>query len=202
MASKEHWEMDPWNDAEVMQRVVGKDFLDLVDVREQLKQILGPRRGVRCLEIGAGFGRLLPYVQSSFFQCFGVDSSISLVAKSTNFLRLEANCRVVLNDGKTFPFPDNFFDFVYSFTCFQHMNDLETIIRNLLEAYRVLNLDQVCRIQTVCGDRNEAGRYDGYVFKSCEEFGRVMSDVGFVNVKAYLDGHSWIWATGEKKCAK
>jgi ubiquinone/menaquinone biosynthesis C-methylase UbiE len=107
------------------------------------------------------------------------------------------NCRVVLTDGFTIPFHSNLFDFVYSFTCFQHMEEIVTIRQNLREMYRVMRRDANFCIQTVCGDRDEPGRYDGYVFKSGEEFGQELLKVGFMPVTVFVRGE-WIWARGVK----
>ena len=124
MAKKEQWEIDPWNDTEVMKRVVGKVLPNSGETEEQGRVIFYGNAGVRCLEVGAGYGRLLPQARKYFTECFGVDSSISLTARSTQFLQNDFNCRVVLSDGLTIPFESNYFHFVYSFTCFQHMEKL------------------------------------------------------------------------------
>lgn len=197
MATKEHWEVDPWNDEELMQRVVGGTSINIEEDEANEKMIFHEAYGLRCLEIGAGYGRWLKKANKTFFQCFGVDSSLSMVGRSTHFLRFEPHCRVVLNNGILFPFSQGYFDFVYSFTCFQHMPDLEIIRSNLLESFRVLGRGKKCRIQTVCGNRNEPGRYDGYVFENAVEFAQEFDRVGFRNVQAMTFGE-WIWAEGEK----
>lgn len=198
VATKEQWEMDPWDEVAVNNAVIGKHAVDPEETKSQAATIIGSQTGVRSLEIGAGYGRLLPLMNTRFYQCFGVDSSVPLVAKSTRYLRGYQNCRVILNDGLTFPFENGMFDFVYSFTCFQHMTDYATLISNLLEAHRVLRHGKICRVQTVCGDPAEEGRYDGLVFKDPQMFAQIMHNTGFRNIKAYVDGTSWIWATGEK----
>ena len=197
MAKKEQWEMNPWDDVEVMKRTIGKVLPNHLETEEQGRVIFYGASGVRCLEVGAGYGRLLPEARKYFTECMGIDSSIALVARSTLFLKNDFNCRVVLSDGLTIPFDSNCFDFVYSFTCFQHMEELETIRQNLREAHRVLRPDGQCSIQTVLGDRDEPGRYDGYVFKSVTEFADEMERAGFKSVVTFSAGE-WIWSTGAK----
>lgn len=195
MAKKEHWEVDPWNQREMWLKVIGHDQEFPEETRETAHRIFDTT-GARCLEIGAGVGRLLMQAQKYFFQPVGVDSSASLVAMSTIYLQDYPNCRVILNDGLTFPFDEKAFSFVYSFTCFQHMEEIETIRQNLREAYRVLRHKGLCKIQTVCGDR-ASGLYDGYVFASAEEFRKEFLDVGFEEVEAKVEG-PWIWVKAWK----
>lgn len=197
MASREHWEMDITNWTEVLTRVIGKPEDDPNERLYQAKRILGDESGgVACLEIGAGYGRLLPLMKVKFDFAMGVDSSLALTALSTHFLRNELMCRVVLMDGKTIPSRDNNFDFVYSFTCFQHIPDLPTIRRLLQEALRVLKPGGKCRIQNVVGDPPT----DGFQFKDAAEF--MDEFVGFKKVHAQIadtdSAKRWVWVTGEK----
>lgn len=194
MAPKSHWEIDPWDDKEMWRRVVAHDDYDPDEASDQARILLGMETGARCLEIGAGVGRLLKETTRNFFQCMGIDSSVSLVARSTRFLIFEPMCRVVLTDGMHIPFPDGHFDFVYSFTCFQHMESIDTIRQNLAEAARVLRPGRKFRMQTVCGER-ESGRYDGYVFESPGELVLELYKAQFAEVKVFQQGE-WLWATG------
>jgi len=194
MAPKSHWEIDPWDDKEIWKRVIAHEEYDPLEARDQARLIFGLDTGARCLEIGAGVGRLLKEGGHGFFQCVGVDSSISLVARSTRFLMFEPMCRVILTDGMHLPFPDGHFDFVYSFTCFQHMESLETIRKNLCEAVRVLRPTRKFKMQTVCGER-ASGRYDGYVFESTYELSAELFKAGF-NEVSVVQQADWLWATG------
>lgn len=196
MAPKSHWEIDPWNEEEIWKRVIARDKYDPEEARNQARIIFGLERGARCLEVGAGVGRLLKEGTRNFFQCVGVDSSVSLVARSTRFLLFEPMCRVVLTDGLHLPFPDEHFDFAYSFTCFQHMEDLETIRHNLAETARVLRAGSKFTMQTICGER-ASGRFDGYVFESSEELTNEFRKAGFSEVQITKQGE-WLWATGAR----
>lgn len=197
MATKEHWEIDLRDKGAIWERLIGKFAEDHCETVEQAKKIFGRRYGVRCLEIGAGIGRLVIEANRNFFQAWGVDSSISMTAYSTIFLQDYTNCRVVLSSGVHLPFPDNYFSFVYSFTCFQHMPDLATIQMNLREAWRVLSHGGEFCVQTVRGDRSEEGRYDGYVFYDADEIAAEIEDAGFKDVDSLTEGE-WIWVRAKK----
>jgi ubiquinone/menaquinone biosynthesis C-methylase UbiE len=168
---------------------------------DQVRKILnGIECGQRCLEIGAGYGRLLSHMIPHFGLVVGVDSSEKLVAQSSAYLLSnEPNCRVVLTDGEFLPFPDNSFNFVYSFTVFQHMTTLATIRNNIREAHRVLAPNGVCRVQTVCGDPNP-DVYDGRVFPSISEFAEEFLSAGFISADGSTDDvvKNWIWVTARK----
>lgn len=197
MAPKSHWEIDPWDDKEIWKRLIAQEDYNQQEARDQAMIIFGLDTGARCLEVGAGVGRLLKEATKYFFQCVGVDSSVSLVAKSTQFLRYEPLCRVILTDGRIIPFPDGHFDFAYSFTCFQHMESLSEIRANLCEVWRVLRPTSKFRMQTVCGERS-SGRYDGYVFENPNELAAELRETaGFREVKVHQRA-DWLWATGVK----
>jgi ubiquinone/menaquinone biosynthesis C-methylase UbiE len=202
MANKEHWEVDPFDMRAMWLKVISEEAENAAETQRQAQFIFEYngkqpyQRYGRCLEIGAGVGRLLLQAGNYYGKSFGVDSSTSLVAMSTLYLRGYNDCRVLLSDGLRLQFLTEYFNFVYSFTCFQHMEELETIQQNLREAFRVLMPGGICRIQTVCGDP-ATGRFDGYVFPSAEAFGREFMQVGFRVVDAKVIG-PWIWVTAEK----
>jgi ubiquinone/menaquinone biosynthesis C-methylase UbiE len=196
MATKEHWEIDPWDQRELWLRVVGKEQEDPEETATQACSLFAHHRGRRCLEIGAGVGRLLKPASFWFKECLGVDSSAPIVAAATRNLLPFPRCRVILNDGLKLPFPDKWFDFVYSFTCFQHMPDLDTVRQNIKEAFRVLRRGGVCKVQTVEGTP-DTSYFDGWVFPSPEAFWEEFQAVGFVKVEAEKKD-LWIWITVRK----
>jgi ubiquinone/menaquinone biosynthesis C-methylase UbiE len=196
MATKEHWQIDPWDQREMWLRLVGHETEDEHESRVQAEQIFGDRVGIRCLEIGAGVGRLLRQAKHYFRVCLGVDSSIPVVAASTRYLQPYQDCRVILTDGLHLPFMDDYFDFVYSFTCFQHIPELETIRENLKEAFRVLRSGGTIKVQTVQG-LPESGLYDGFVFPSPEVFWKEFEAAGFIWSDMF-EKDGWIWVNARK----
>ena len=199
MAKKEHWEVDPFNWDEVLKRTIGKPVEDTVESKRQARKILEDiPSGLRCLEIGAGYGRLLTRMLTVFSQAFGTDSSCTMVALSTIYLRHEICCRIMLSDGKSIPYSEGIFNFVYSFTCFQHIEDLKTIQMNLREAHRVLCPSGRFRLQTVIGKR-DVGLHDGYVFETPAELSNELMKAGFRMTEHTIDEEkSWIWITATK----
>jgi ubiquinone/menaquinone biosynthesis C-methylase UbiE len=170
---------------------------------EQVVQIIlqGIPRGTDALEIGAGVGRLMTFTNCHFNRVDGLDIAQSMVEYSRKYLQNYPLCNVYQNDGLTFPLPDNHYDFVYSYTAFQHMHTLDIIKSNIQETYRVLRQGGKCRIQTVLGKsyRSEDGNH-AYLFENPNNFQDLFQDVGFKNVTLELGGtHAChIWITGAK----
>lgn len=202
MATREHWEMDLNDLREVRIRVIGIPEEDDTRTQRAVHKILedvedgDPRRS--CLEIGAGYGRLLPHMANHFEFAEGVDSSSNLVKLAVDNLQGERRCRVVLTNGECLPYFDNTFYLVYAFTVFQHMVDISTIRNNIREAHRVLVPNGICRVQTVCEDPEIY--HDGHVFGSLPEFEQEFIDAGFKSVEGSFDEEigNWIWVTARK----
>lgn len=206
MAVLDHWEIDPNNETEIWQRLIGHDSEDRAETVLQVSVILDEiPHGFRALEIGCGVGRLIREIELRHHfdhPVEGCDSSLSLVTiGNSGYLDPP---RIMLSDGLLLPYPDNSFDFVYSFTCFQHMRSLAMIHRNLTETKRILRPGAVCRIQTVIAKPDTSPRdfssYDGRVMTSVEEFESMFRGAGLEVVKSEtgLTHPEHVWVTGRK----
>ncbi len=178
MATIEHWEVT--DEKEMWQKLVGHDAEDTLETRQQANVIFdGVSGGHR------------------FTSAIGIDYSRSMVQRSSVYLHDVLRARVVLTDGLEFPFASNSFDFVYSFTCFQHMPTLEIVQANIRETFRVLKDSGLCRVQTVHGEPNPY-LYDGLAFPTAESFLQEFLDVGFSKQSAEVI-EPWIWVTVKKR---
>jgi len=207
MALPDHFEFDLADNATTMwQLLTGHNTEDLTETQRQVDVILdGIPQGTRALEIGAGIGRLMREIdaRSRFDKLFGVDSSnsMTMVGKRYPFDCLDT--KLELSDGLRLPYADGWFDFVYSFTTFQHMLTRAIVHRNLTETYRVLRPGGVARIQTVASgpdrDPRDTELFDGRVFRDGEEFWREFEQLGFervaVDVGLTHPEHIWVTAT-------
>lgn len=206
MALPDHFECDPADTAAIWQLLVGHDAEDIAETAHQVDIIIANiPHGERALEIGAGVGRLMREVSTrmQFDEIRGVDSSISMTIVGQRYLLDTPNTKLELNDGLRLPYPDGYFDFVWSFITFQHMMSLAIVHRNLAETYRVLRADGVARIQTVAsGDRDpcDTELFDGRVFRDGEEFRKQFELVGFGQGAVMVGGThpQHIWVTAQK----
>jgi SAM-dependent methyltransferase len=102
----------------------------------------------RALEIGCGPGRLLRPMSQYFSQIYGVDVSDAMVALAKEKLRDVLHAFPHAIGGSDLKlFPDQHFDFVYSYAVFQHIPDADVVFSYLRETVRVLRPGGVARLQ-------------------------------------------------------
>ncbi len=98
-----------------------------------------PPQSRRALEIGCGPGRLMLPLSSHFGEIHGVDVSEEMVTLARENLEHIPHAQVHATSGSDLAiFPDESFDFVYSYIVFQHIPEREIILTYLRESRRVL----------------------------------------------------------------
>ncbi len=117
----------------------------LRDLESQFPRL---RERTAALEIGCGPGRLMRPMSRHFGEIHGVDVSDEMIRLATERLRDVPNAHPHRGSGAGLEvFPDNHFDFVYSYAVFQHIPSREVVFRYLDEAHRVLKPGGVLRCQ-------------------------------------------------------
>ncbi len=123
---------------------------DLVrELEAELKRLdpAVPPRERRALEIGCGPGRLLRPLSRHFGEIHGIDVSDEMIAKAKEKLRNIPNAFPHHASGSDLAqFPDNHFDFVYSYAVFQHIPSGDVVFSYLCETVRVLKPGGVARL--------------------------------------------------------
>jgi SAM-dependent methyltransferase len=100
------------------------------------------------LEIGCGPGRLMRPLSRHFKEIHGVDVSDQMIELAKERLRDTPNAHPHCSSGSDLAmFPDEKFDFVYSFAVFQHIPSREVVFSYLREARRVLKTGGILRCQ-------------------------------------------------------
>jgi SAM-dependent methyltransferase len=136
------------------------------------------RGGWRALEIGCGPGRLMRPMSRHFLEIDGVDVSDEMIAIAKQRLTDLSNAHPHHNDGASLSrFPDETFEFVYSYAVFQHIPTREVVIQYLRETHRVMKTGGLARLQFNGLPQGGASPYDtwaGARFSSSElmEFAR------------------------------
>jgi len=87
------------------------------------------------LEIGCGFGRMTEYFANDFKQVYASEISEKILAGAKKRVSHKPNIYFQVTNGVSFPFSDNYFDFVFSFLVFQHMPS-RTIIKKHKRNYK------------------------------------------------------------------
>ncbi len=173
-----------------------------ISTEKELQIILGeiPLSTKRILEIGCGVGRLIiplaEYRMDIYF--YGVDISeglISIAKKRSGKSKLYKDVELINNDGRSLPFEDNYFSFIYSVTVFQHIDSIG-IERYFKEVGKKLQYNGRFFFQFIEGDESEpmSHHYDFvYISKLLSKFG-----VEIIDVKRGLIYKNWTWVTAKK----
>jgi SAM-dependent methyltransferase len=112
------------------------------------------------LEIGCGPGRLMRPLSAYFAKIHGVDVSDEMVRLANQRLGGTPNAYAHQTSGSDLSlFPDERFDFVYSYAVFQHIPSRDVVFQYLREARRVLRTDGILRCQ-INGLPAHAKQYD------------------------------------------
>jgi SAM-dependent methyltransferase len=100
------------------------------------------------LEIGCGPGRLMRPLAEHFTEIHGVDVSDEMIKLAKERLRNTPNAHPHVTSGADLSqFPDDKFDFVYSYAVFQHIPSRDVVFSYLREARRVLKPGGILRCQ-------------------------------------------------------
>lgn len=110
-----------------------KDFFDFQSFRDD-----------KVLEIGVGLGTDLKQFARSGADCFGVDITEKHLALARRNFEIDGfDVKLQRADATKLPFPDNFFDCVYSFGVIHHIPDARLVVN---EVYRVLKSGGVFQV--------------------------------------------------------
>lgn len=173
------------------------------NLETELRRVpVAQRVGWKALEIGCGPGRLMRPMARHFVEIHGVDVSDEMIKLASEKLSDIPNAHAHATDGASLArFPDESFDFVYSYAVFQHIPSREVIIQYLREIRRVLKTDGLARLQfngLPAGAGDSYNTWAGARFSSSEilEFTRSHD----FQVLA-LDGIStqYMWTTWRKR---
>jgi ubiquinone/menaquinone biosynthesis C-methylase UbiE len=128
---------------------------------QEFRRMPGAPAGERkALEIGCGMGRLMRHLSRQVGEIHGVDVSDEMVRRGCEKLKDVPNAHLHHTEGADLAaFPDESFDFVYSFAVFQHIPSREVIFRYWEEAARVLKPGGVFRFQ-VNGQPEDSAPHD------------------------------------------
>ena len=86
-----------------------------------LKEAIGNYHGKKTIEIGAGYGRLTPWIAEHSEQHYAIEPEPSLLdVANILYPEIKFSCALVQN----LPYPNNFFDLCVSWTVLQHIPPL------------------------------------------------------------------------------
>jgi cyclopropane fatty-acyl-phospholipid synthase-like methyltransferase len=174
-------------------------------LESELRRVpLSERGGWRALEIGCGPGRLMRPMSRHFVEIDGVDVSDEMIALAHQRLKDLPNCHPHHTDGASLAlFPDEAFEFVYSYAVFQHIPSREVVLQYLRETHRVMKTGGLARLQFNGLPQGVGMQYDtwaGARFSSNEvmEFARA-NDFQVLALEGV--GTQYMWTSWKKQPA-
>ena len=174
-------------------------------LESELRRVpLSDRGGWRALEIGCGPGRLMRPMSRHFVEIDGVDVSDEMIAIARQRLKDLPNCHPHHTDGASLAlFPDETFEFVYSYAVFQHIPSREVVLQYLRETHRVMKTGGLTRLQFNGLPQGVGMQYDtwaGARFSSHEvmEFARA-NDFQVLALEGV--GTQYMWTSWKKQPA-
>lgn len=147
-----------------------------------------PKTRQKVLDIGCGSGDLLKSLSRYFKECYGIDSSTTMIdlanSKSERF-------DLMVGDANYLPYPDNFFDFVVSHTTFHHLD----LNKALPEARRVLKNGGRLVIVDVVKEQNKiVKKFHKIVYRYIFSWGRMILKHGLsktIEAWKFSEGPEW-----------
>ena len=98
--------------------------------------------GDKILDLGCGNGRLAELFKDKEIEYIGIDNSEKLIELAKNRYAAE-KIRFIATDGVNLPFPENYFDKIFSIAVLHHIPSRELRLKFLSEARRVLKKDGI-----------------------------------------------------------
>ena len=129
------------------------------------------QKKMRILEIGCGIGRLLIPMSKIFGETIGVDVSSKMAELGQKYVADTPNCKILESNGINLSlFPDNHFDFCYSYVVFQHIPEKKIVQQYIEEVSRVLKPECLFRFQVrgIVNTKPKGTTWDGVQFNSEE----------------------------------
>jgi SAM-dependent methyltransferase len=169
-------------------------------ITDKVKSIQTYAPATTALEIGCGVGRLMKAMTKHFDYVFGVDISAEMVAMSKEYLAvMEDACLTSVCDGKTIPYRDNTFEFIYSVIVFQHIPYRDMIQNYIREIKRTLRDGGMCRIQTHKGFApGRFANFHGHFYPDIHSFAQEFTDAGLKVIEQDEVDNCYLWITAQK----
>lgn len=166
--------------------------------QHNLKILDIPDTAQTILEIGCGIGRLLKpiYETSSVTTCYGVDASKRMIEEAAIYCtEFNNNFSVCPGDG-TFTAPPIDIDFVFSWLVFQHIDDIDTIIKYCNNMVNTLCVGGIIKCQLL--RNNDKPNNPLWVWHDPNKIQSAMISSGCSHVSTTNISESWIIIQGNK----
>ncbi len=162
-----------------------------------LERILKKPETKRALDFGSGVGRMTIYFAHDFENVHGIDVSETMIQKAQKRID-DLRVSFQLYDGRKLPYPDNHFDFIFSFLVLQHIPSHKVVEEYMREFYRTAKKDSVIKVQLRGGRGVRRWEWSYGASYTPEEAMRMAERVGFEVLNHEVIGIKYIWLTLKK----
>jgi SAM-dependent methyltransferase len=140
--------------------------------------------GERALDFGCGVGRVTQPLSKFFRTVIGIDASPTMIKLARKYNRFPDRVTYHLNRETRLPFPDNFFDLVYSRLVLQHL-DTEIALQYVSEFTRTTRQEGVAVFQAP----SKCITNDGHHFESPIQtsYGTVTIDMNVLPTESVIE---------------
>jgi len=175
------------------EKIFGKDFVSTggKDTTVEFVNMLDLQSGQRVLDVGCGIGGSAFYMAETHnVSVLGFDLSANMVEIAMERLNERGDSRVQFEvaDATKREFEENSYDVVYSRDTILHIEDKLSLFKNfkkyLKAGGKVLISDYCCTGEKWSDNYAEYVKGRGYHLLTVPNYGKVLEDAGFVNVKA------------------
>ena len=163
-----------------------------------LDGLLNLKKEYKVLEIGCGNGRMSEYIASYFDEIYCVDVSDTYIEQAKNRLSNISNIHWESTDGETYPYSAEYFNFIFSYTVFQHIDSKTIIRRNFEEIARVLKRGGVAKIQLRGKETEEDKWFSGVAFTTDDMINKLLENLSLKLIKKEQGDKEYIWFWLEK----
>lgn len=175
------------------------DYINYVANDPLLREALGNFQDKAALEIGAGVGRMTEFLSKNFKIVHGIDISSAMLDVARKRLSSRGNVILIENNGDILPYPNEQFDFVFSYLVFKHFPDSNLIKKYFCEMARVLKSGGLVKLQLRTGADPHLWQWFYGVSLTPEDAKKMAMETGFEIAKTEVENNKSLWLWIKKK---
>jgi len=175
------------------EKIFGRHFVSTggLETTELFVKMLDLKPGMLVLDMGSGIGGSAFYMADKHdVNVLGIDLSSNMVnigLERANDLQ-EKRVQFEITDATKRNFPEASFDVIYSRDAIMHIDDKRSLYSSFLKwlkpGGKLLVSDYCCGEGELSEDYLEYRKQRGYFTMPVKDYGKILEDVGFCNVKA------------------
>ncbi|OGF64209.1 hypothetical protein A2661_00495 [Candidatus Giovannonibacteria bacterium RIFCSPHIGHO2_01_FULL_45_24] len=160
-----------------------------------LARVLAKSNPSSTLEIGCGLGRMTEFFPRHFAKTCAIDISDVMVESAKKRLADTKNIDFKISDGKIIAFPDNHFNFVFSYQTLQHIPARGILAAKFKEIYRTLKPGGIAKLHLRTGRGPYKWHWAYGVSVTPAEAKQIAETAGFKFIKHEIEDSKslWIW---------